>query len=136
MNDIDCLIVGNNQMRFPEYAAVLRAMGPKSGAYRDIRLSYYDDGGDVITCRDYCNRHQRGDDPKMSYDDILSATIASLGTFLHRRGFKFDYVNSFQEGKEDLERALRDNRVKVVAITTTYYVSPQPLLEVVEFVRN
>lgn len=136
MNDIDCLIVGNNQMCFPEYAAALRAMGPKSGAYRDIRPSYYNDGDDVVTCRDFFNRRQRGDVVEMSYDDILSATIAYLGTFLHRRGFAFDYVNSFQEGKADLERALRDKRVTTVAITTTYYVSPLPLLEVVEFVRN
>src|SRR4051812_2665995 len=117
MNDIDCLIVGNNQMRFPEYAAALQAMGPKSGAYRDIRLSYYhDDDGEIVTCRDFCNRRQRGDAREMSYDDILSATIAYIGTFLHRRGFTFDYVNSFQEGKADLERGLRDKRVKTVAI--------------------
>jgi anaerobic magnesium-protoporphyrin IX monomethyl ester cyclase len=136
MNDIDCLIVGNNQMRFPEYAAALRAMGPKSGAYRDLRLSYYYDDGKIVTCRDFFNRRQHGDLLEMSYDDMLSATISYLGTFLHRRGFTFDYVNSFQEGKADIERALRDKRPKTVAITTTYYVSPLPLLEVVQFFRN
>lgn len=137
MSKIDCLIVGNNQMRFAEYAATLRAMGARSGAYRDIRLScYYDDGGDVITCRDFCNRRLGGDPVEMSYDDILSATIAYLGTFLHRRGFTFGYVNSFQEGKADIEWTLRNEEVKAVAITTTYYVSPLPLLEVVGFIRN
>ncbi|HLG54332.1 MAG TPA: radical SAM protein [Vicinamibacterales bacterium] len=137
MSTIDCLIVGNNQMQFPEYAATLRAMGPKSGAYRDLRLSYYrDDSGEVVTCRDFCNRREGSHALEMSYDDILSATIAYLGTFLHRHGFSFGYVNSFQEGKADLERTLRAHDVGVVAITTTYYVSPLPLLQVVEFVRT
>ena len=45
-------------------------------------------------------------------------------------------MNSFQEGQADLERALRDGRVRAVAITTTYYVSHLPLLEVVKFVRS
>lgn len=136
MSQIDCLIVGNNQMRFPEYAAALRAMGSKSGAYRDIRPSYYQDGDELVTCRDFCNRHPRAGASAMSYDDIFSATIAYLGTYLRRGGFTFDYVNSFQEGKADLERALRGGEVRSVAITTTYYVSILPLLEVVALVRS
>lgn len=136
MTDIDCVIVGNNQMRFDGYEATIRAMGPESGAYRDIRLSYYHDDSDVVTCRDFCNRRQGVSAREMSYDDILGATIPYLGSFLHRHGLTFDFVNSFQEGRDDLERLLRRNRVMTVAVTTTYYVSPLPLLEVVDFVRR
>lgn len=136
MSRIDCLIVGSNQMVFSDYVASVAGMGSTSGAYRDLRLSFYEEGDQIVSCRDYFNRRQPECLPDISYDDMLSATIAYLATFLKRRGFTYAYVNMFQEGKAELARLLRSGHVSSVAITTTYYVSPLPLLEVVQFVRS
>ncbi|WP_113704375.1 radical SAM protein [Nonomuraea lactucae] len=133
---LDCVVVGCNQMVFGHHVDRVRAMGELSGAHRDLRLSYYADRGTVMSCRDFLNeRHLRGE-PDLSYDDMLSATVAYLGSFLHRHGLSFDYVNSFQEGKEKLRALLAGGRVRAVAVTTTYYVAAFPLMEVVEFVRS
>jgi radical SAM PhpK family P-methyltransferase len=135
---LDCVIIGCNQMVFAEYIDRVRAMGESSGAFRDVRPSYYVDGGEAKSCRDFLNeryfREQSGGD--LSYDDMLSLTVTYLGSFLSRHGLSFDFVNTFQEGKEKLRSLLASGRVRTVAVTTTYYVAAFPLMEVVEFVRS
>ena len=132
---LDCVVVGCNQMVFADYVEQVRAMGESSGAHRDVRLSYYVDEGAVTSCSDFLNaRYFSG--AELSYDDMLSLTAAYLGTFLSRHGLSFDYVNTFQEGKERLRALLAGRRVRTVAITTTYYVAAFPLSEVVQFVRS
>ncbi|WP_052341211.1 B12-binding domain-containing radical SAM protein [Salinarimonas rosea] len=134
---IDCLLIGHNQMAFEEYAAYLRATGERSGAHRDVRLSYWERDGRAVTFRDYCNdlMERRGEPGDLSYDDMLGATSTYLGSFLHRRGHSFDFINSFREGRDRLRALLAQGRVRCVAVTTTYYVSALQLVEVIEFVR-
>ncbi|MGK5677010.1 PhpK family radical SAM P-methyltransferase [Micromonospora sp. URMC 106] len=52
-----------------------------------------------------------------------------------RRGLSVDFVNLFQHQREQLREKLAGD-VRLVAITTTLYVSPQPIIEIVEFVRR
>src|SRR5262249_16425249 len=130
-HDIDCLIVGNNQIDFAQYVRTIVKMGDRSGAVRDLNLSYYEENGVIYSCMDFYNKYflRHGADRAMSYDDIFSATVAYLGTFLRKYDISFDYVNSFQEGKDYLRRVLREQRVRTVAVTTTYYVSVLPILD-------
>lgn len=134
--DIDCLIIGNNQMNFPEYVRTLRQMGEKAGAFRDVSLSFYEADGDILSCTDHFNRHYRTDGPEFSYDNILSATATVLGTFLDKAGFSFDFINSFQEGRDRLASLLRGKRIRAVAITTTYYVFALPIMEIMDLIRT
>ena len=53
-----------------------------------------------------------------------------------RRGYSFDFVNSFQEGRDDLAKKLQESEIEVVAITTTYNFNPEPIQEVIKFVRE
>ncbi|MCP4220422.1 MAG: radical SAM protein, partial [bacterium] len=62
--------------------------------------------------------------------------IAYLGTWLHNRGFSFDYINSFQEEKETLAEKLESENILSIAIITTLYVSILPILEIVEFIKK
>jgi hypothetical protein len=62
--------------------------------------------------------------------------IAYLGTYLHRRGIGFDYVNSFQAEKDRLREKLEKNNILVIAIVTTFYVSVFPILEIMNFLRT
>lgn len=136
--ETDCLIIGNNQMVFSEYVRNIRKMGEKSGAFRDLNLSYYEEDGVIYSCTDFYNRYYRksNEGAEMSYDNIFSATISYLGTFLNKHGLTFDYINSFQEGKDALRVLLEEKRLKTIAITTTYYVSVLPVLEIMEFIRQ
>lgn len=134
--DIDCLIIGNNQMNFPEYVRTIRQMGEKAGAFRDVSLSFYEASGEILSCTDHFNRHYRNNVPEFSYDNILSATTTVLGSFLNEAGFSFDFINSFQEGRERLVSLLREKRIRAVAITTTYYVFALPIMEIMELIRT
>ena len=68
--------------------------------------------------------------------EVLSPAIAYLGTFLTKHGFTFDYINSFQEEKGELERKLKKNNILTIAITTTLYISPFPIFEIMNFIRK
>ncbi len=140
--DIDCLLIGHNDIDFEEYEKKIRAMGVRSGAYRDLDLNFVVLDNRPRTATGMFNLFNRagandGESKKpMTTGETFSAAIAYLGTYLHRRGFSFDFVNSFQEEKETLALKLSGNTIRLVAITTTLYVSMLPILEIVEFVRK
>lgn len=135
--EIDCLILGNNQMVFDEYVNSIKRMGENSGAFRDLNLSYFEEDGQVYSCTRYVNEHfLLPGEIAMSYDNIFSGTISYLGSFLDKEGFSFEYINSFQEGKEELRKLLCEKHILSIAITTTYYVSVLPILEVIQFIKK
>jgi len=141
---IDCFFIGYNEMEFSSYEEEIRKMGVHSGAYRDLNLSF-------ITYNDkpYCapeifnlfyykeNRSNTAPSLKpLSMCETFSYTIAYLGTYLHRRGLTFDYVNSFRDDKEELARKLSKENIRTIAITTTFYISAFPILEIIDFIRK
>ncbi len=134
---IDCLLIGNNQMVFSEYVDNIKKMGVGSGAYRDLNLSFIESDGKACSLSDVYNR-QFPDNVHglLNYNNIFSATIGYLGTFLNRKGLSFDFINSFQEEKEYLADMLLQRRVMAIAITTTYYVSVLPILEIMDFIKS
>jgi len=141
---IDCLFIGHNETDFARYERTVRGMGVDSGAYKDLNLNFIQYNNQAYTISDifnlfYCNANVnfpgRPNKP-LSTGDIFSNAIAYLGTYLYRRGFTFDYVNSFQEDKEELMRKLQEEDILAVAIITTLYVSPLPVIEIMEFIKE
>ena len=139
---IDCFLIGHNEMDFVEYEKSIRKMGSRSGAYRDLEKSFIRYNDESYTVSEVFNLF-------CSYDNILkgtlkpfnmlesfSATIAYLGTWLDRRGFTFDYVNSFRDSRRELADWLEKENILAVAIITTWYVSELPILEIVRFIRE
>lgn len=137
---IDCLIVGFNDGNFEEYVKMVRAMGADAGAYRDLDLALVEHEGRPYRSMDILNHFyfEGGPAPArpFSNSDFLWPVVLYLGTYLSRRGFSFDYVNLFHLEKERLREKLARGDVRTVAITTTLYVSPHPILEIVSFVRE
>jgi anaerobic magnesium-protoporphyrin IX monomethyl ester cyclase len=132
---IDCLLIGHNDPDFVEYEAAIRRLGEESAIYRDLKLNfaYYD--GTPTTFSQLYNRMRDTSTP-FGVGSILSPAVVYLANYVRRRGFSYDWVNSFQEEKDILASKLRQDDVRVVAITTTYYMSPSPVIEIVEFVRD
>lgn len=148
---IDCLFIGHNEMDFPDYEKKVREMGSNSGAYRDLQLNFIQYDNRPYTASEifnlfYChtnlhtNRNQSSQSQKpkkpLSLADTFSPAIAYLGTYLDRRGFTFDYVNTFREEKEELKQKLLKENILTIAITTTFYVSAFPLREIVQFIKR
>ena len=67
--------------------------------------------------------------------NVFSAAIAYLGTYVHKRGFTFDFVNSFADEKDALQEKLEQGAM-TVGISTTLYLSSYPIMEVIEFIRK
>ncbi|WP_051572063.1 PhpK family radical SAM P-methyltransferase [Ruminiclostridium cellobioparum] len=136
---IDCLIIGHNQMKFCDYEGMVGSMGKESEPYQDLNLNFVRYNSEAITAAETFNTfYKRAGNNKdiINLGELFSATIAYLGTYIKRRGFTFDYVNSFQDEKEELAKKLRENNVLTIAITTTLYVSSYPISEIISFVRQ
>ena len=139
---IDCLFIGHNEMDFTGYEKEVRKMGTHSGAYRDLSLNFVFYNNIPYSPLDmfnlfYLNQEQEKKQVEpVSLGETFSAAIAYLGTYLNRRGLSFDYVNSFQDEKQDLEEKLKKNDICTIAIITTLYVSVFPILEIMDFIKK
>jgi anaerobic magnesium-protoporphyrin IX monomethyl ester cyclase len=139
---IDCLIIGHNEMKFPEYEKTIRHMGLQSGAYRDLNMNFIRYNNKPYTVSEMVNILLSSDlemgekITPITIGESFSASISYLGTYLSRRGFTFDYVNSFQEHKEQLKEKLLHQHILTVVIPTTLYVSVFPIVEIIRFVRE
>ncbi|GIH21400.1 PhpK family radical SAM P-methyltransferase [Rugosimonospora africana] len=137
---VDCLLVGFNDSDFGAYVNSVKKMGEDSGAFQDLRLAYVDHDGkpyralDVLT--EFHNEVSAGPPAHFHNSDFLWPVITSLGTYLHRAGCTFDYVNLFHLEKDKLREKLASQDVLTVAITTTLYVVAEPIIEIVAFVRK
>ncbi len=139
---IDCLLVGHNEMDFAEYEKTIRNMGINSGAYRDLNLNFVLYNNMPYTISEIFNIFYYQDkgtgDPTQFFNvaESFSAAIAYLGTYLWRRGYTFDFVNSFQYGKAELAKKLSNENILTIAVTTTLYVSALPIIEIIDFIRT
>ena len=133
---IDCLFVGHNEMQFDEYEKMVRSMGTRSEAYRDLLLNFIWLDGKPLSVPEAFNHFYGGPHGPFSLGETFSAAIAYLGTYLDRRGHSFDYVNSFQDQKDELAEKLRKGNIRCVAIITTLYVTSFPILEIMAFVKK
>jgi anaerobic magnesium-protoporphyrin IX monomethyl ester cyclase len=139
--EIDCLLIGHNEMDFEEYETHIRQMGIHSGAYRDLNLSFIQHRGKLYHASAIFNTFSSGvwsgeTVKPLNMLGAFSAAVSYLGTFLHRRGYTFDYVISFQDEKEELAAKLVKDKIITIAIITTYYISLFPILEIMQFIRQ
>lgn len=137
---IDCLLIGFNDYDFSAYVNEVAAGGQETGAWQDVRLAFVEHRGKPYRALDLLTEFRQeatGDRSEVYHNaDFLWPVITYLGTYLSRNGFSFDYANLYQQERERIGELLRSGEVRSVAITTTLYVSPQPILEIVEFVRS
>src|SRR5215475_14450400 len=57
----DCLLIGFNDVDFDEYVDMIKAMGPASGAYQDVRLAFVELAGKRYRALDLLTKFHRGD---------------------------------------------------------------------------
>jgi anaerobic magnesium-protoporphyrin IX monomethyl ester cyclase len=140
MISTDCLLLGFYDLPFPEYVEMVRSLGEESGSYRDLALAFMDYNGQPYRALDILNHfyNKRHNISGVTFHnaDFVWPVITYLLSFLRRRGLNVDYVNLPHLQKEELKRKLTRGDVRSVAITTTLYVSPEPILELVSFVRK
>jgi radical SAM PhpK family P-methyltransferase len=129
-------------MTFESYEEKIRQMGVSSGAYRDLNLNYIKRDNKLYTAGDafnkFCYGNSNLDNSPGAYSlgNLFSLTIAYLGSYLYKRGFTFDFVNSFQDEKAYLIERLQNDNILTVIIPTTLYVTSFPISEIIAFIRQ
>jgi anaerobic magnesium-protoporphyrin IX monomethyl ester cyclase len=136
----DCLLLGFYDSPFADYVQSVRSFGEDSGFYRDLALAYLEYEGKPYRALDILSRfyNERHGLSGLTFhnSDFLWPVITYLFSFLKRRGFNVDFVNLPHLQEKELRRKLTLTPPLTVAITTTLYVSPQPIIELVSKVRT
>jgi len=135
--EIDCIIIGYNNINLISQLNKLKKMGFHSGAYRDFSFNYIIENDKPLFVSDIYNKYYKSEEEApLNIFDTFSNTIAYLGTFLKKNNFTFDFIHSFTDEKIKLKNLLQNNKVNSIAITTTYYVSSDPIEEIISFIKG
>jgi p-methyltransferase len=144
MSQLDCIIVGYNEIPFNKYVELLGNYSQDSEAYRDLKFSFVELDERPLNYVELLNHVLQsangdtvfppGEEPFKS-GEIPNLAACYLSNFLRKRGLKTKIVNLFQNEKERFKRLLALDPV-CVAITTTFYVLNFPVNEMVQFIRE
>ena len=142
-HQLDCVVIGYNELPFEQYEGFLRQYGEESEAYRDLKFSFVDVGGEKLDYMGLLNRATGLASPagklspgqEFKSGDIPNLAAVYLTNYLRHRGHGASYINLFQHEKEKLIEYLDQNPV-CVALTTTFYVVNLPVNDMVEFIRK
>jgi p-methyltransferase len=141
---LDCVIIGYNEMPFDSYEKFLINYGEESEAYRDLKFSFIDLGGNKVSYPGLLNHVLelvgRNGEKLLPHQEFKSGDLPNLAavyltSFLRRRNFNAQFINLFQYEKEKLIEYLAQDPI-CVAITTTFYVVNLPVNEIVQFIRR
>lgn len=143
-HELDCIVIGYNELPFDSYEGLLRQYGEDSEAYRDLKLSFVELGGHKRLYPDLMNEITRiARQPHngahavelFKSGDIPNLAAAYLASFLQHRGYRAQYINLFQDEKDRLVQMLESGSL-CIAITTTFYVLNMAVIDMVEFIRS
>ncbi|HWM92613.1 MAG TPA: PhpK family radical SAM P-methyltransferase [Thermoanaerobaculia bacterium] len=138
----DCLIIGYNDGQFEREVQMMRSMGTDHPDYRDLNLNFIEYQGKPYRAMDILDHFHYEGRPdaerwrKFHNTDVLWMVVMYLGTYLAHRGFSFDYINLFQQQKDELLEKLRTRKYLAAVVTTTIYNYDTPIREVVDFLRE
>lgn len=140
-NIIDCLIIGTNEMTSINHKNVTQCFNQQSASIREKNLNYVNYEGEDYRAPELIKKAILKKSKEQSIgsfcvNETISAAILYLGTAIHNEGLSFDFVNSFQSDKDDLIRILKENEVLSIAVTTTFYVNPWPVVEIIRYIRK
>ncbi|HEY6802403.1 MAG TPA: PhpK family radical SAM P-methyltransferase [Pyrinomonadaceae bacterium] len=142
--ELDCVVIGYNEVPFERYESFLRSYGEETEAYRDLKFSFVslaDRKLDYMGLLNHTlaqakyNSNTLSPAETLKSGDIPNLAAVYLTNYLRNRGLRAKYINLFQYEKEQLIEYLKQKPV-CVAITTTFYVVNLPVNEMVEFIRE
>jgi radical SAM PhpK family P-methyltransferase len=134
----DCVVIGHNDSDFDAFANRLKQQEKRNGGYSDVRTNSVLLEGrrvDFMELLGHAVAAANGGIPALNVFADPQASVCYLASFLAKRGFAVETVNAFRLERERLKEILARNP-RTVAVTTTFYVDHDPLIEVVKFVRE
>ncbi len=135
---VDCVLVGYNDISLGWVDEELEPLRNVSGGYRHFRSNTLVVDGERRHYTDLLNRslsEATGRPHALHVARTPSLPCLVLKSFLSARGLRSEIVNFFNHDEQHLIDLLSLNP-HAVAITTTVYTTPRPIIEIVEFVRR
>lgn len=139
MNKIDCLLIASNVIAFDELERASKRLGLEDPFYKEIQMSYVNLNGkptSIDILFDKFASEEKKKKGNFSQTEIFSNTIAYLGSYLNSHNLSFKYIKSFKVQKKELAKYLTENEVVSVAISTTYYMTSFPVIEIIRFIKK
>ena len=136
--NIDCIIIGHNELNFSSVLEAAEATRSISGNYWAQIASSVDYKGRRMPYDELLNKYladKTGKESNLHIYKTPSLGVCYLVNYLKKRNFDVEYVNSFTQEKQKLASLLKHNP-KSVAITTTYYTWSSPVTDIVRFVKQ
>ena len=134
---IDCVICGYNDTDYEQYSNALKLTQRFSGAYHTVLSNSVLDGITRLPYMDLLNQtlwDVTNTNPKLHICNLPNLGVSYLKNYLLKWNMSVEIINFFSEQKEELIRLLASNPLSL-AITTTFYTTLTPIIEIVEFVR-
>ena len=111
MLNLDCVVIGYNEIPFGRYESFLRSYGEDTEAYRDLKFSFVNVADQKLDYMGLLNHtiaraksNGQGLVPEESFKsgDIPNLAAVYLTNYLRMRGHQAKYINLFQYEKEKL----------------------------------
>lgn len=135
---LHCVVIGYHDIDFDKFAQKQKQMDKTSGGYHEVKANSVLLNGKRHTYMGLINQavmRAHGKDPRLNVFAAPSLGAYYLANFLRRKGFHSEVVNFFTYEQGRLADLLAQGP-DTVAITTTFYVDYQPIVEIVRAVRQ
>ena len=137
--ELDCIVVGYNDIDFDVFANQQKAMEDRSGAYHEIKANSVNLYGKRVPYMELLNsaiERATGQNPGFNVFEIPSPAVCYLKNYLNQNNFNVEIINFFNNKKDKFKELLTSCSPRAVAITTTFYVENSPIIEIVKFIRK
>jgi len=134
---VDCVIIGVNEQSFDDYANEQLMFKGISGSYGEIMTNSVivdDIHYTSIGLLNWLLAEASVSKFDLNVFDTPNLGVFYLASFLRKRNLSVEFINHFNSGKEKLFKLL-DAGVRCVAITTTFYVTDTPIIEIINYIR-
>jgi p-methyltransferase len=131
-SSLECLILGHYDLGFDFHEGLQRSKGLSSGEYRNLRMDFITLDGKKLPFLDVLNQ-QTGQ--RMHWTEMTQVAPVYLASFLRHLDIDAELSSFFHSKRAELDE-LFNRKPKVVAVTTTLYLTPLVAKEVVKFIRE
>jgi radical SAM PhpK family P-methyltransferase len=129
---VECLILGHYDLGFEFHENMQRARGLTSGEYRNLRMDFITLDGEKLPFLNVLNKLTG---QSLHWTEMAQVAPVYLASFLRRLGIDAEFSTFFHAQRAELDDLL-SRKPKVIALTTTLYMTPLIAKEAVKFVRE
>ncbi len=129
---LECLVLGHYDLGFDFHEGLQRSKGLTSGEYRNLRMDFITLEDRKLPFLEVLNQ-QTGQ--RMHWTEMTQVAPVYLASFLRHLDINAEFSSFFHTKRDELDELL-SRRPKVIAVTTTLYLTPLVAKEVVKFIRE